>query len=417
MTASENDPIVSSKAIVQSWCVLHNDNGEFTFTLRDFPGKRFALVPTIQGSLGMSSVYPGSSPYDKLSVPADSPLSSTSESRLNHEVTIDRKRLAKQRELRKEIDPNGIIIGSSPAILQLIEKIRDANLRDPLPEVLLGEPGVGKTHVARLLHESSRRRGKPFIVVAAALGGDYNIQRGEWVGYCKGHGIQGIDPNGRPGHLMNAEGGTLFIDEFGDLSPELQSIFVFVIGKQSIPKVGGDLYTPNVRCVFATNIDIGEAERNRRIRTDLLDRIGIRIEIPPLRSRRGDILQLARHFAPGEKFTPRCQIVLLSYQWPGNIRELKECVTQATARKNCSGARAIDTDHIRLDRETTNVVATISNRNCMRELWELADEIAQGEGFKLGCGLQHRVAEILDVSGGQASKMYKKYGLGRPASV
>jgi transcriptional regulator with PAS, ATPase and Fis domain len=140
----------------------------------------------------------------------------------------------------------------------------------PPPVLLLGEPGVGKTHIAKLLHNSSSREAPAFKVVnAGGGGGDINIQRGEWIGYGKGHGIQGIDKDGRPGHLMNANGGTLFIDESAALSHDLQVIFLSVLEKRSIEKIGGESFTPDVRCIFATNADIEREVERGTLRRDL----------------------------------------------------------------------------------------------------------------------------------------------------
>ena len=131
-------------------------------------------------------------------------------------------------------------MGSSSALLEVFEQIHHANLMVGLPPVLLlGEPGVGKTHMARLLHDSSSRSSGLFKMVnAGGGGGDINIQRGEWIGYGKGHGIQGIDRSGRAGHLMNASGGTLFVNEFATLSHDLQVIFLSVLEGRNIEKIG-----------------------------------------------------------------------------------------------------------------------------------------------------------------------------------
>lgn len=212
-------------------------------------------------------------------------------------ATISRKRLSAQREYRKTIDPEGIVIGSSPALLEVFEQIQHANLMEELPAVLLlGERGVGKTHIAELLHKSSTRAKKPFEVInAGGGGGDINIQRGEWIGYGKGHGIQHIDKNGQAGHLMKADGGTLFVDEFASFSHDLQVNFLSVLEKKSVQKVGGETFSPDVRCIFATNADVEKLIGDGVLRRDLLDRIPITCRIPPLRDRRGDILLLARH--------------------------------------------------------------------------------------------------------------------------
>lgn len=201
--------------------------------------------------------------------------------------------------------------------------------------LLLGQPGVGKTHIAKLLHQSSGRTLQTFKVVNAGGGGggDINIQRGEWIGYGKGHGIQGIDKNGRPGHLMHAEGGTLFIDEFAALSLDLQVIFLSVLEKRSIEKIGGESFSPDVRCIFATNADVEVEVARGALRRDLLDRIPVKITIPPLRERLGDLLLLAKHFAADHAITERCLIALLRHQWPGNVRELQNKMLAAKAKQ------------------------------------------------------------------------------------
>jgi transcriptional regulator with PAS, ATPase and Fis domain len=277
------------------------------------------------------------------------------------------------------------------------------------PVLLLGEPGVGKTHIAELLHNASSRASQAFKVVnAGGGGGDINIQRGEWVGYGKDHGIQGIDRNGRPGHLMNSAGGTLFIDEFGSLSHDLQVIFLPVLEQRSIEKIGGESFIPDVRCIFATNVDVEEEVANKALRGDLLDRITVRIRIPPLRERRGDILLLAKHFADQE-IVDRCRIALLRYRWPGNIRELRSKVAAAKARKKSEEKSNIDIEHFDFPADIISEVQGLDDESCRRELWTLADKIARDEGFEQGAGLQSRAGEIMVVGEAQASKMYHKY--------
>lgn len=146
-------------------------------------------------------------------------------------------------------------------MFEVFENIYCANEIEGSPTVLIiGEQGVGKTHIAHLLHNSSSRSSGPFKAVnAGGGGGDIKIQRGEWIGYGKGHGIQVIDRQGRPGHLMNADGGTLFVDEFATMSHELQVIFLSVLECRAVEKIGGESFTPDIRSVFATNADIDGA--------------------------------------------------------------------------------------------------------------------------------------------------------------
>jgi DNA-binding NtrC family response regulator len=324
--------------------------------------------------------------------------------------SVSAKRRKLQRARRKEIDPDGVVIGTSDAIYAVFEDIYHANTIDGGYAVLiLGEPGVGKTHIAELLHKASSRSSKPFRVVnAGGSGGDVNIQRGEWIGYGKNHGIQGIDKKGHPGYLMETNGGTLFVDEFASLSRELQDNFLSVIGNASVQKVGGERFKPDVRCIFATNIDIDTAVATGVLRRDLVDRIGVWINIPPLRARRGDILLLARHFARGERFSDHCLVALLRYDWPGNVRELDLMIKRAVARKKMEEAASIDLEHLDLSDDIIAATQALDGKACRHELWSIAFEAGRSEGYEFGTGLQKRAAEIMGVRESQASKMYRE---------
>jgi DNA-binding NtrC family response regulator len=334
-------------------------------------------------------------------------------------LIVNQKRLKEQRAHRAGIDREGIVVGASPAVLQLFERIRHANLMEGPPSVLLlGEPGVGKTHLAKLLHDSSSRATQPFKAVnAGGGGGDVNIQRGEWIGFGKGHGIQGIDKNGRAGHLMHANGGTLFIDEFDALSHDLQVIFLSVLEKRSIEKIGGESFIPDVRCIFATNADVEKEVERGALRRDLLARIPVVIPIPALRERGGDILLLAKHFSKDHKISDRCLVALFRYPWPGNVRELQNKVAAAKAKTNGQGKNAIGLEHFDLPADIVSAVEGLDDESCRRELWIFACQIARDEGFEQGSGLQRRVGEIIGVGEAQASKMFHELGLTTDNSV
>jgi len=335
-------------------------------------------------------------------------------------ATISRKRIEAQRKYRREIDRDNVVVGSSPALLKVFEDIHEANtIEGDVAVLILGERGVGKTHIARLLHDSSARAARPFKPVSAGgSGGDINIQRGEWIGYSKGHGISGVDPKGKAGHLMEVDGGTLFVDEFAALSQELQIIFLSVLDKRDVSKVGGEAFEPDVRCVFATNADLDAPVERRRLRPDLLARIPVLIRIPPLRERRGDILLLAKHFAGAEHpFSDKGLLALVRYKWPENVRELQSKVAAAVARKKIEGAASVDLAHLDLPATTIAAAQGIPDEDCHRELWQLADEIARDEGFSHGTGLQRRAGEIMGVSESQASRMYEALGLADTATA
>lgn len=334
-------------------------------------------------------------------------------------LPINRKRVEAQRHYRQQIDPSGLVIGSSPSILQVFEDIYHANMLDgPAAVLMLGEPGVGKTHIAKLIHESSGRSSAAFLDVnAGGAGGDLNIQRGEWIGYGRGHGISGVDPKGRPGYLMRADGGTLFVDEFAALSPELQVIFLSVLEQRSIERIGGDSVTPNVRCIFATNVDVDAAVSAGTLRRDLLDRISTTIQIPPLRDRRGDILLLARHFTGATAIDERCLVALLRHDWPGNIRELQKTLSRAVVRAQSDDTGRLSVEHCELPDPIAEEAKGLADEECRRELWQIADSVARAEGYEPGTGLQRRAAEIMGVKEAQASKMYGALGLKEPTGA
>lgn len=341
------------------------------------------------------------------------PALETSNNALVQPAAISRERLATQRAYQKAIDPNGLVVGSSPAMLEVFEHIHDANMVDgPAAVLILGERGTGKTHIAKLLHDSSSRASCDFVERnAGGGGGDLNIQRGEWIGYGKGHAIQGIDRSGRAGHLMNADRGTLFVDELAELSSSLQVIFLSVLEGRAIEKVGGESFVPDVRCIFATNADVEAILANGTLRRDLYDRIAVRIRIPPLRDRRGDILLLAKHFAGEHRVADQCLVALLRHDWPGNVRGLQKAMQTAIARKRSADAPAVELAHVELPAAVRSTAEALGEDACRRELWTLADEIARGEGFAHGGGLQKRAGEIMGVGEAHASKMYKAFGL------
>ncbi|KAA0250329.1 MAG: sigma-54-dependent Fis family transcriptional regulator [Acidobacteria bacterium] len=329
-------------------------------------------------------------------------------------TAVAQRRLDNARRYREQIDPIPTVVGGSLAVLLLFEAIQQVNRSGGRSHVLiLGEPGVGKTLIAKLIHDSSRRAPSSFKAVnAGGGGGDLNIQRGEWIGYGPAHGIQGIPPSGTKGHLGAAHNGTLFVDEFDAMSDALQVIFLSVLENRDVERVGGESLTFDVRCLFATNIDIGRAVEEGRLRRDLVDRIAERIVVPPLRERRGDVLGLAIHFARenGVTFDDRCRLSLLGYHWPGNIRELQQVVSGAVSRATAENRTVLRAEDLVL-RQATAAAPAKDPDVAQEELWRLVDRIARDEGFELGRGLQKRASEIVGVSESQASKMYEALGL------
>jgi two-component system, NtrC family, response regulator AtoC len=190
--------------------------------------------------------------------------------------------------------------------------------------------------VARVIHKKSGRSG-PFVAVNCAAMPE-TLLESELFGHSRGAFTDAKDA--RPGLFMEANGGTLLLDEIGDMPIGLQPKLLRVLQERRVRPVGGrSEHAVDVRIIAATNRDLETAVEEGRFREDLFFRINVvHIELPPLRSRTADILPLAQHFleqlAPrvakdARSLTPAAAEKLLSYSWPGNVRELQNCIERA----------------------------------------------------------------------------------------
>jgi DNA-binding NtrC family response regulator len=224
-------------------------------------------------------------------------------------------------------DPN--IITQSKSMQSVLEHIRLAGPSDTTV-LILGESGTGKELVAKALHKSSRRNRKPLVVVnCGAL--PPNIIESELFGHEKGSFTGALEK--RIGKFEEADGGTIFLDEVGELPADLQVKFLRVIQQKEIQPVGGKTRTVDVRIVAATNRHLDEEVAAGRFRMDLYYRLNIfPVFIPPLRERKEDILLLANFFiskfAGLERkiitgFSAEVIQEMENYEWPGNVRELE----------------------------------------------------------------------------------------------
>ncbi len=197
--------------------------------------------------------------------------------------------------------------------------------------LITGETGTGKELIARTVHESSHRRGRPWVDInCAAL--PENLVESELFGYEKG-AFSGADSS-KPGLFELADKGTLFLDEIGELQLQTQVKLLRVLDGQAFYRLGGHRKIKvDVRIVAATNQNLEAAVQDGRFRQDLFHRLGqFQLRVPPLRERPEDIVALAEHFlrlkAPGKNFSSQAVSALLSHAWPGNIRELRNLVAK-----------------------------------------------------------------------------------------
>ena len=236
----------------------------------------------------------------------------------------------KNRLLKEELSQNETLVGDSPPIRKLREEI--ALAAPTLGRVLiLGENGTGKELVARMIHSLSLRREEPFVEVNCAAIPEELIES-ELFGHTKGAFTGAVDS--KPGKFDQADGGTLLLDEIGDMSLRTQAKVLRVLQEQTFEPVGGAGATRqvDVRVIAATNKDLAHSIAKGEFREDLYFRLNvIPLQVPPLRERREDIPALTRHFLNrfGTEYGRRRMVnaeameALLEYDWPGNVRELR----------------------------------------------------------------------------------------------
>jgi DNA-binding NtrC family response regulator len=241
--------------------------------------------------------------------------------------------LRKQIEERYDFEK---IVGQSKEITTLIEEVK--KIADSRSNVLLlGETGTGKELIARAVHYNSARQDKPFVPINCSAIPE-NLLESELFGFVKG-AFTGATTSKR-GLFEEANGGTVFLDEIGDLSQQLQAKLLRVIDDHEIRPLGGvQSRKVDIRFITATNRDITREVREGSFREDLYYRINVvTIKLPPLRERKEDVAILARHFlekyshdiGKQVKFIDDAALrLLMDYRWPGNVRELQNIIERA----------------------------------------------------------------------------------------
>ncbi|WP_448206258.1 sigma 54-interacting transcriptional regulator [Azospirillum sp. sgz302134] len=261
-------------------------------------------------------------------------------------------RLGERLNALQNFDEGGFdrILGDSPPVRALKARAaRVAAVEAPL--LILGETGTGKELIAHACHRASPRRDKPFLALNCAAVPE-NLAESELFGYAPG-AFTGAQRGGKPGLLELAHGGTVFLDEIGEMSPYLQAKLLRFLNDGRFRRVGGDReQTVDVRVVSATHRDLDAMVAEHTFREDLYYRLNVlSLQVPPLRERGEDILLLARHFiarACAQARRPPCRLTvaasaaLLANSWPGNVRQLENVIFRAVTMSDGAYLDAAD---------------------------------------------------------------------------
>ena len=238
--------------------------------------------------------------------------------------------------LQEQIGANTGIVGKSSAIRRLLDLVARVAPRDTTV-LITGESGTGKELIARALHQKSLRNERPFVAVNCAALSE-TLFESELFGHEKGAFTGAISL--KRGRFELAQGGTIFLDEVGELAPGLQAKLLRVLQQREFERVGGTQAHPlDIRVIAATNRDLTDDVRDGRFREDLFHRLNVvTLDSPPLRDHADDIPLLARYFLQRsaerckrhvEGFSPEAEKMMLHYSWPGNVRELENAMEHA----------------------------------------------------------------------------------------
>src|ERR687887_408344 len=248
----------------------------------------------------------------------------------------EEERQSLRRAMSRAVD-RGEMVGHSD-VMQEVFRLVDQVAPARSTVLITGESGTGKELIAKAIHEASPRAGRPFVTVNSS-NIPSELLESELFGHTRGAFTGAVAA--KKGLFEVADGGSLFLDEIGDIPPETQARLLRVIQEREFTPLGDT--TPrkvDVRIIAATNVDLKEAVRQGSFREDLYYRLAVvPIELPPLRERREDILPLAQHFIRkyneengrevSEQFAPEVLALLEAYSWPGNVRELENTIERA----------------------------------------------------------------------------------------
>ena len=305
------------------------------------------------------------------------------------------------------------LIGTSPA-MQKIYKLVGKVARSEASVLLLGESGTGKELVARAIYANSPLAARPYVAINCAAIPD-TLLESELFGHERGAFTGALTQ--RIGKFERADGGTIFLDEIGDMPLALQAKLLRVLQNGEFQRLGGDqTLRTKVRVIAATNKDLMAMVKEKTFREDLYYRIHVvQIQLPPLRERLEDVFPLAEHFLKragkdrGLKFSTASKKALQSWRWPGNVRELENAITRAVV---CAAADSIEPGDL-----PPEVVGAVSAREVGGETgwWSMVSQVAGEGGDLLAAGEKILIEKALREADGNVKRAAEVLGVTRAA--
>lgn len=305
------------------------------------------------------------------------------------------------------------LIGTSPA-MQKIYKLVGQVARSEASVLLLGESGTGKELVARAIYANSPLAARPYVAINCAAIPD-TLLESELFGHERGAFTGALTQ--RIGKFERADGGTIFLDEIGDMPLALQAKLLRVLQNGEFQRLGGDqTLRTKVRVIAATNKDLMAMVKEKTFREDLYYRIHVvQIELPPLRERLEDVFPLAEHFLKragkdrGLTFSMASKKALQSWRWPGNVRELENAITRAVV---CAAAESIEPGDL-----PPEVVGVAPERQVGGETgwWSMVSQAAGQGGDLLAAGEKILVEKALREADGKVKRAAEVLGVTRAA--
>jgi two-component system nitrogen regulation response regulator NtrX len=338
---------------------------------------------------------------------------------------------SENRELKLAMESKYEIVGQSPALRRVLEAVKRAAPTNATV-LLLGESGVGKELVARTIHRNSPRAGQRFVQVNCAAIPEELIES-ELFGHEKGSFTGATEK--QIGKFEQADRGTIFLDEIGDMSPKTQAKVLRVLQEQEVERLGSArTIKVDVRVIAATNKNLEEAIQRAEFREDLYFRLNvIPIVVPPLRERREDIPELVRHFAKltadehnlkPKRFEAAAMEALQRYRWRGNIRELRNTIERVLIMTPADAVRLDDLPAEILSGEPVRVAAApdaalaspgspapTPPAGTLREFKDAAERAYLVQKLRENNWNISKTAEVIDTPRSNLYKKLEQYGI------